>query len=93
MTRKDQIKKEMTDKARSFVEGASSCDMQDVYTWGKYRYTIGDIDIYCENNGFGLIKDEIENVAYQYAYESRYDCNIGYWENLGRLINEARKGN
>lgn len=31
----------------------------------------------------------ISNVAYAYAFEGRYDCNLSYWNNLKNLINEC----
>lgn len=52
------------------------------------NYTKQDVYNYLEENSLSLSENSVDEIAYRYAYEGDYDCNLSYWTNIGILVNE-----
>ena len=46
----------------------------------------------CKDEGYDEVytPDIAERIAYRYAFEGDYDCNLPYWQNLKNLFEEER---
>ena len=51
-----------------------------------------DVRSLCKDEGYDEVytPDIAERIAYRYAFEGDYDCNLPYWQNLKNLFEEER---
>ena len=51
-----------------------------------------DVRSLCKDEGYDEVytPDIAERIAYRYAFEGDYDCNLPYWQNLKNLFEEQR---
>lgn len=51
-----------------------------------------DVHSLCKDEGYDEVytPDIAEQIAYRYAFEGDYDCNLSYWQNLKNLFEEER---
>lgn len=51
-----------------------------------------DVRSLCKDEGYDEVytPDIAEQIAYRYAFEGDYDCNLPYWQNLKNLFEEER---
>lgn len=51
-----------------------------------------DVRSLCKDEGYDEVytPDIAERIAYRYAFEGDYDCNLPYWQNLENLFEEER---
>ena len=51
-----------------------------------------DVRSLCRDEGYDEVytPDIAEKIAYRYAFEGDYDCNLTYWQNLKNLFEEEK---
>lgn len=82
---------EMT-SSELFVE-MSNNQRDDIYrmVWSDHVYE--DCKAQINERELSLDDEEVdaicEEVANNYVYNGRYDCNLSYWDNIDNLINES----
>lgn len=83
---KEELYKLMTEEQKRYVY----C-MQDAY------YVYMDCMQYLLDRDLPLSTKEMDviclNVAYRFAFESKFDCNLSYWDNINNLIDKCLEGN
>ena len=58
--------------------------------WAKH--VSQDVRSLCKDEGYDEVytPDIAEKIAYRYAFEGDYDCNLPYWQNLRNLFEEEK---
>ncbi len=55
------------------------------YRQKHLEYVIEDVRSHCEDHGYELTEEQIQEAAESYV-DGEYDCNLSYWDNIDNLV-------
>ena len=77
-----------TQEIKEKFNNLTPAERDGIYRLQLYNYTKEDVEGFCEENGYELTDDQIDNVTNRYVYEGEYECNLDYWQNIENLVQD-----
>lgn len=81
------------EKLQKKVDSLSEKERDDIYRYLWAEHVKADIEEYAEDNDITLDEEDVEAIANRYVYDGKYDCNLDYWTNIGKLIEQCQRDN